>query len=361
MRNSLGKLCVILATLLLLFSIGFFTVSALLRDGDYIEDKYRSLGVSEQLGISTPDLAAATNVLLDYMRGERANIRFAARVNGAELDDIFYHDKEVVHMAEVQVLWFTLSAIARYGLLAAVVLAIVGALLAERGVRRVIFARGMIWGTGIFGGVLIVMGIWAVVDFNSFWTVFHFIIFPSSLFQYIAAGSTPEAMSSLNWVLDENSIMVSMLMPIFPSLVLRCALFVAAEIAFVLIVGLLLRYIGTRKMSNAVAEIVTVERDVNEPVEIEGPDLVLSHQLRNAPPSRREALRRSALGLEPEDEPQNPEPAEPEEPAIELAEREPAEAAEQEEPEEPAIELAEREPAEAVSEEPESPEKEEEA
>ena len=77
MRNTLGKLCVILATLLLLFSVGFFTVSVILRDGDYIENKYRSLNVSEQMGMTTPDLAAATNVLLDYMRGERANIRFA--------------------------------------------------------------------------------------------------------------------------------------------------------------------------------------------------------------------------------------------------------------------------------------------
>ena len=146
MRNSLGKLCIILATLLFLFSVGFFTVSAILRDEDYIEEKYRSLGVSEQMGMSTPDLAAATNVLLDYMRGERANIRFGARVNGADLVDIFWHEKEVVHMAEVQVLWFTLSAIARYGLLAAVVLAVVGAFLIRRGDRRIVIARGMVWG-----------------------------------------------------------------------------------------------------------------------------------------------------------------------------------------------------------------------
>lgn len=355
MRNSLAKLCVILATLLLLFSIGFFTVSMLLRDSEFIEEKYRSLEVSEQMGMSTPDLVAATNALLDYMRGERANIRIGARINGAELDDIFYHEKEVVHMAEVQVLWFTLSAIARYGLIAAIALSIVGALLAQRGSRRMIFARGMIWGCGIFGGILALMGVWALLNFSSFWTVFHFLIFPASLFQYIAAGATPEAMSSLNWVLDENSIMVNMLMPIFPSLVLRCALFVAAEIAVVLIAGLLLRYVGTKKLPNAVADIVTVERDANEPVAIDGPDLVLSHQLRNAPPAKREELRRRAAAGEPlfDAEPKRPEEPAPEEPVIELKEHEAHEMPESEEPTPSA-------PEEPVEEEPVSEEPEEE-
>ena len=294
MRNSLGKLCVILATILILFSVGFFTVSLILRDNNYIEEKYRELEVSETMGIATPDLSAATTALLDYMRGERVNIRFAARVNGVQTDDIFSQEKEVVHMAEVQVLWFTLSAIARYGLLAAVILLILGFVLIERGSRRILFARGIVWGSGIFGGLLALMGVWAVLNFSSFWTVFHFILFPASLFQYLAAGATPEAMNELNWVLSSDSIMVNMLMPIFPALVLRCAVFIAAEIAAVLLFGLLLRYAGRKKLTPAVADIVTVDRDVNEPVPIDGPDLILAHRLRNAPVSKREEIKREA-------------------------------------------------------------------
>ena len=304
MRNSLGKLCVILATILILFSVGFYTVSLILRDSDYIESKYRSLEVDKTMGMSTPDLSAATTALFDYMRGERVNIRFAARVNDVQTDDVFSQEKEVVHMAEVQVLWFTLSAIARYGLLAAVVLLILGFVLIERSGRRILFARGIVWGSGIFGGLLALAGVWAVLNFNSFWTVFHFILFPASLFQYLAAGATPEAMSELNWVLNSDSIMVNMLTPLFPSLVLRCAVFIAIEIAAVLLFGLLLRYAGCKKLTPAVADIVTVERDVNEPIPIDGPDLVLAHRLRNAPVSKREEIKREA-----EAEKTAPEPA----------------------------------------------------
>ena len=317
MRNTIGKLCVILATLLLLFAAGFHSTALVLKDSDYIEEQYQKQNVSELMGMSVPDLSAATEVLLSYMRGERENIHFAARVNGAELENIFYHEKEVVHMAEVQSLWLGLDAFSWYAVMAAAALLVIGIALPERGKRRPIFGSGVIWGAGIFGGVLVFFGAWAIMNFQSFWTVFHFVLFPGSLFQYLAAGATPEALNELNWVLSSDSIMVNMLMPIFPGLVLRCAIFVIAEIAFVLLIGLMVRFIGRKKVTEAVADIVTVEHDANEPVAIDGPDLVLAHQIRNAPVSKREELRRRAKkGLPLFDEPQKPEA--PEEPTIEL-------------------------------------------
>lgn len=294
MRNTFGKLCVIVATLLLLFSVAFWSISLVLQNNDYIEEAFQKQNVSELMGMSTPDLAAATDTLLSYMRGERENIRFSARVNGVVLDNIFYHEKEVVHMAEVQTLWLGLTAFSRLAPLVGTVLLLFGVLLTQRGARRLTLGSGVVWGAGIFGGVLLFFGAWAIMNFQSFWTVFHFIIFPGSLFQYLAAGATPDALNNLNWVLSNDSIMVNMLMPIFPPLVLRCAIIVIIEIAAVLAVGLLLRLVGTKRMPAATADIVTVERDVNEPVAIDGPDLVLSHQLRNAPVSKREELKQRA-------------------------------------------------------------------
>ena len=360
MRNTIGKLCVIFGTLLLLFAVAFVSVSLVLKDSDFIEDQYQKENVSELMGMSTPDLSAATDVLLSYMRGERENIRFGARVNGAELDNIFYHEKEVVHMAEVQSLWLSLSAFSRYALLIGTALMILGAALPERGKKRAMIGSGIIWGAGVFGGVLVFFGAWAIMNFQSFWTVFHFIIFPGSLFQYLAAGATPAAMNELNWVLSSDSLMVNMLMPIFPGLVMRCAIFVIAEIVFVLLIGLMIRFIGSKKVTEAVADVITVEHDSNEPVVIQGPDLVLAHQLRNAPVSKREELKRRAeAGLPLYDEPKKTR-EEHKEPEIMLREdapvaepaSEPEETTEDSAPEtendlseEPAIELREDTPA----------------
>ena len=93
--------------------------------------------------------------------------------------------------------------------------------------------------------------------------------------------------------------------------------------------------------SAAVEDIVTVERDTDEPVVIDGPDLVLAHQLRNAPVSKREELKRRAeAGLPLFDPPKKKEEPK-EEPAIELRDGapEPNEDAEPAAAEEPAIEL----------------------
>ena len=115
MRNTFGKLCVILATLVLLFSVAFFTVSLILKDSDYIEEKFKELDVSTQMGMSVPDLSKVTGALLDYMRGERVNIKVDAKVNGEDLPDVFFHEKEIVHMAEVQTLWLGLETFAKIG------------------------------------------------------------------------------------------------------------------------------------------------------------------------------------------------------------------------------------------------------
>ena len=291
MRNTFGKLCVIIATLVLLFSAAFFTVSLILRDNDAIEQKYKELDVSSQVGISTPDLSRATTALLDYMRGERVNIKVEAKVNGEETNDLFYHEKEIVHMAEVQTLWLGLEAFAKYGAMGAPVLLLFGFLLIERGKKRAILGSGIFWGSGIFGGILAFLGVWAVLDFSSFWTVFHFMIFPQSLFRYLSAGATMQAMNELNWVLPADSVMVNMLMPIFPSIVLRCAVCVIIEIAVVVIAAVFIRYAWRKPdKPSPVADIVVIEHDESEPIPIKGPDLVLAHTLSNAPVSKRKEI-----------------------------------------------------------------------
>ncbi|MBR6040182.1 MAG: DUF1461 domain-containing protein [Clostridia bacterium] len=303
MRNTIGKLCVIIATIVLLFSAGFFTVSLILKDNDAIEKQYRELDVSSQVGISTPDLARATTAILDYMRGDRVNIKVEAKINGEDVKDVFWHEKEIVHMAEVQTLWLGMEAFTKVGALGASALLLIGFLLIERGKKRAILASGIFWGCGVFGGVLAFLGIWAILDFSSFWTVFHFIIFPSSLFQYLSAGATVQAMNELNWVLPSDSVMVNMLLPIFPSIVLRCALAVIIEIVVAAIVAVFIGY-AFRKQGkpSPVADVVVIEHDANEPVAIKGPDLVLAHTLQNAPVSKREEIRRRALYGEAEEE-----------------------------------------------------------
>lgn len=311
MRNTFGKLCVILATLLLLFSTAFFTVSLILRDSDLIGNLYKRPEIRQQVEAATgierqAEMENATIVLLEYMRGERTNIKVGATVNGAQQDDLFSIEKEVVHMAEVQTLWLGLEAFSKLALPVAVVLLIAGFLLIERGKKRAILSSGIFWGCGILGGILAFLGVWAVLDFSSFWTVFHFMIFPKTLFQYLSAGGTARAMNELNWVLPGNSIMVNMLLPIFPTIVLRCGISVISEIAVLAITAVFIRFAWRKQdMPSPVADVVVIEHDENEPVPIKGPDLVLAHTLSNVPVSKREEILRRVKNGEPAAEKQS--------------------------------------------------------
>ena len=99
------RLIAAIAAFLMLFSVGFWSIGALLNDTEFIEDQYTVLGTSEKMGISVPDLSRATSSLFDYIKNRRADIRVSVRRDGAEVDDLFYHPKEVVHMEEVRSLW----------------------------------------------------------------------------------------------------------------------------------------------------------------------------------------------------------------------------------------------------------------
>ena len=273
MRNTFGKLCVIAATLLLLFSAAFFTVSLILRDSDLIGNLYKKPEIRRQVEAATgierqAEMENATIVLLEYMRGERTNIKVGATVNGAQQDDLFSIEKEVVHMAEVQTLWLGLEAFSKLALPVAVVLLIAGFLLIERGKKRAILSSGIFWGCGILGGILAFLGVWAVLDFSSFWTVFHFMI--------------------------------------FPTIVLRCGISVISEIAVLAITAVFIRFAWRKQdMPSPVADVVVIEHDENEPVPIKGPDLVLAHTLSNVPVSKREEILRRVKNGEPAAEKQS--------------------------------------------------------
>lgn len=272
------------AALLTLFSVAFWGVSALLGDTDLIDEQYTALGTSEEMGISVPDLSRATNALFDYMKGRRDSIKISVRQDGQEVEDLFYHPKEVIHMEEVRELWRTLVIFSVLGIAAAggCVAAIV--FFGHRNNRLRATGTGLIIGSLAFAGIILAALLWAISDFQSFWTVFHFIIFPSSLIQYLTGGLTVEAYNSLNWVFESDYAMIRMLDGLFPVLVMRAGIIFAVETATMLLAGILMNRRGKR-LDQAGLEIVEV-RDVSAeeryvPVE-DAPDLVLQHRLQNS-------------------------------------------------------------------------------
>ena len=297
-----------LAALLILFSAAFFSVSAVLDDTEFIERQYTALGTDLEMGMSIPDLSKATTALFDYMKGRRDSIKVSARVNKVEMDDLYYHGKEIVHMEEVKRLWSTLTAFSIVGLgIAAVLLALI-VFFGKKNTRLRATGTGLLFGTLIFAVLIGAIAVWAIGDFDSFWTVFHFIIFPSSLITYLSGGMTVEVYNSLNWVFEQDYMMIRILDDLFLPLVLRAAVYFAIEIAVMLVFSLILYFRG-RRLSQAGSDLVEVREVIQEeryvPVE-DAPDLVLRHKLENASLEQKkkmmEELRKTPEQLEKEAE-----------------------------------------------------------
>lgn len=270
--------------ILLLFGLGFYSVPIVLDDTGFIEAQYTALKTDEKTGIPVPDLSRATDALFDYMRGSRDSIKVSVTRDGQVVDDLFWHDKEIVHMEEVRTLWRNLIVLATVGLLLSAALFTLIGMYGERKARLRSVGAGMLTGTALFTGVVALTVVWAISDFNSFWTVFHFLIFPSSFFTYAGGGFSVETYNALNWVFEPDFAMIRILDELFLPLVLRVGIFLGAETVAVFVAALILFRKGRRlspPVSTLIEETVVEQEDPFEAVP-DAPDLVLQHRLQNA-------------------------------------------------------------------------------
>lgn len=290
MRSTMTRILVTLAALLLIFAIAFGFISSVTKDNAFFEEQYASLGISEQLGISVPDLSRAASTLMEYMRGEREDILVGVQIHGQTVRDLFYHEKEVVHMEEVRLLWSNLRTFAWVSLAAGLLLLSLAVFFGDRETKKAAISKGILTALIVFGSVLALFGIWAVLDFNSFWTVFHFLIFPDSLMTYLAAGGGTAALNSLNWVLDADCYMIRILEDLFFPLVVRCGLFLLLSLAVILLISLGLR-LWDKKGRHTDDRAAEEDDSIPEPILPDAPDLVLAHKIRNASAEERAKLR----------------------------------------------------------------------
>lgn len=160
-----------------------------------------------EAGISAEELRSLDDSLADYLAGD-----------ASALDDTPFNEKERIHMADC----FDLFALLRKAIVASVLLAAVclagGWMLGRCSLRRA--AMG---GTIGFAGIIAILALWGLMDFDSLFTLFHKLLFTNDL-----------------WLLDPQT---DLLIRICPQSMFSTMAFMigTAEILFILIVNLLLR------------------------------------------------------------------------------------------------------------------------
>ncbi len=161
-----------LPLLLLSASIGGATNSLALYH--YGFDKY---GVSQITGLPDAELDRAARGLIHYFNSSEEPISLTVVKEGQPFT--LFNEREVVHLKDVKGLfrldyWIFLGALL-YSL------AYVGLMLWLR--ARRCLARGLLWGSGLTLGLMLLLGLSTMLDFDQFFLQFHLLSFTNELWQ----------------------------------------------------------------------------------------------------------------------------------------------------------------------------------
>ena len=188
-------------------------------DRSFYEAEYRKNDTVSYTGMSPEDNLAASDTLLEYLRGKRDDIVCTAEINGTVRE--VYNERETLHMIDVRALYQTAVNVRNICLILSAVLFIAAVLIGKQKLFPVLWDG---WRHGVFltAGVVVFIAIWALADFDQFWTNFHLLLFDNDL-----------------WLLDPRTSVMINLFPgtFFFDMVIRIILWTAG--IFATITGIL--------------------------------------------------------------------------------------------------------------------------
>lgn len=171
MQSFLGILLALAVFLLLLTSALHWVTF----DLAFYSKQLGALKVNQDLQVEFPTLMGYVETLTDYLKGERSSPNLVTVVRGQEA--MLYGEREVHHLEDVRQLFDLSRSIQRTSLVI-----VTGSLLLVnllKSWRRSLKAYTYTAGLLITGIVLI--GVLALVDFNRYFTIFHYLSFSNDL------------------------------------------------------------------------------------------------------------------------------------------------------------------------------------
>ena len=164
-----------LPALLLTASIGFAVNSQWLYE--YGFDKYN---VGQATGLADSELENAASGLIDYFNSNKDSIKITVIKDGQSFT--LFNQKEVAHLKDVKgLIWLDYWVLLGTGAYV-LVYAVVSLCWLVRECRRRL-AIAIIYGSGLTIGLMLLLGLLALLDFDRFFLQFHLISFANDLWQ----------------------------------------------------------------------------------------------------------------------------------------------------------------------------------
>ncbi len=180
-----------MAASLLIVGVLYSILEGLMFDRRFFAEQYEKYGQAQVIGMSQEDLMRTTDKLLLHMEGKSEDMAVIATVHGIERE--VFNEQETVHMQDVNrlIVGFSTFRYIAFGVAGAALVSFFFVCKQQRvrQICKILLTAGLCL-VLVFGA----LGLWAALDFSSFWTSFHKLLFTNDL-----------------WLMDPNtSIMINM-------------------------------------------------------------------------------------------------------------------------------------------------------
>lgn len=194
---------------------------AMYSDYGWYEKEYKKYEVTEDLTMEIDDVMDVTHEMMAYLRGDRPDLVVYTTIDGTENQE-FFNDQDKLHMADVQNL-FIGGLRLRWIALGIMMISLIAMILTKVDLKRLLPKAYQI-GLGIAGVLTAVIGIYAAMDFNAFFTKFHEIFFTNDL-----------------WLFDPATDYMIRMLPenFFADMVLRIVTMFIASLVILLVVSII--------------------------------------------------------------------------------------------------------------------------
>ena len=193
MKRFLTAFFSVIASIMLIVTMLIVSIEMFALSKNFYKNEYDKLDTAQSIGISVEELEAVTDVLISYTAGKAPSLDVQATIEG-ERQEVF-GEREKAHMVDVQALYINARNVRTVCLIAAPLLILLAFIISRAKAVRIL-CRSFLITSGAFLLVTAALTIYAVSDFNSFWTSFHHVFFTNDL-----------------WLLDPNTDVLIMMVP----------------------------------------------------------------------------------------------------------------------------------------------------
>jgi len=151
------------------------TVNVYSRSAELYKYGFAKYRISQVTGIINTQLDEVAQSMADFLDGKKPSLQMTLRVNGT--DRLLYNQKELVHMDDVRSIISTFKILQTVAILS--ILAAGAFVFAALGLRRLL--RGILAGAIATVSLMGVLAVWALIDFNSLFYLFHLVSFSNDL------------------------------------------------------------------------------------------------------------------------------------------------------------------------------------